>query len=272
MCGMALPRVLVTGATGFLGPFAVRALAGQALVTTTAQNGADLALDLTLPGAVERLLRECRPDFVLHLAARSRLADCERDPAAAQRLNADVPAELAGRLSARLLFVSTDLVFDGRSAPYRAGDPIGPLSQYGLGKAQGEERVLAAGGRVARLPLLFGADPQGRGASAMVRRALAARRPLPLYTNEYRTPLHALDAARGLTALLLSPASKPLVHLPGPERMSRWQFAQRLCAAHGLPQDLLQPVECQDPSRPRDVSLTGDWLPGREFAAMLADA
>jgi dTDP-4-dehydrorhamnose reductase len=93
-----------------------------------------------------------------------------------------------------------------------------------------------------------------------------------LYVNEYRTPLHATDAARALVALVADPAGPGLLHLAGPERLSRWEFGRRFAARHGLRADLLQPVECLDPLRPRDVSLLGDLPPARGLDAMLADA
>jgi len=174
-------------------------------------------------------------------------------------------------LGPRLVHVSTDLVFDGRAAPYAAFDPVAPLSVYGQTKAEGEELALARGARIVRLPLLFGPDAQGRGATAMLRAALAAARPQALFTNEYRTPLHAADAADALADLVLRDALPRIVHVAGPERVSRWELGQRFCRTHGLSTSWLEPVECQDAMRPRDVSLRG-MLPQRTLAEMLADS
>lgn len=270
---MASLRILVTGATGFLGAHvvaAVRAAGHRAL--STGRRGGDVAVDLLAPGMVAAVIQAGTPDLVVHLAAMSRLDDCERDPAAAMRANAWLPEQFAERFGARLLHVSTDLVFDGAHAPYGVHDAIGPRSMYGQSKALGEERVRAHGGRVVRLPLLFGPDEHGRGATASLRAALAQRRPLSLYPNEYRTPLHAADAAAALVALAVEPDGPGLVHLAGPERVSRWELGRRFVAAHGLDAGLLQPVECQDPLRPRDVSLAGEWRAARSLATMLADS
>src|SRR5262249_54017952 len=157
------------------------------------------------------------------------------DPEGARQLNALVPEALARELGRRLLLVSTDLVFDGRSPPYTATAAVAPLSVYGATKSEGEERVLAAGGRVGRLPLLFGPDAHHPGPTGMTRAATAAGRPLQLYPNEYRPPLHAADAARGLVEYLVLDAGPAVVHLPGPERISRWALGRRFCAAHSLP-------------------------------------
>lgn len=270
---MSTLRILVTGATGFLGGHLVAAVQRAGHVALTAStSGGDVAVDLTAPGMIGAVVEALRPDVAVHLAALSSIAACERDPSRAQRVNAWLAGELAERFGARLLFVSTDLVFDGRAAPYDERSPVGPLSVYGASKVAGEERVWARGGRVARLPLLFGADAHGRGASASLRQALAAGRSAQLYTNEYRTPLGAGDAAKALLQLVVAPDGPNLVHLPGPERVSRWQLAQRLCTAHRLPTDLLQAVECADPLRPRDVSLAGALGAARDLDAMLRDA
>jgi len=259
---MGMPRVLVTGAGGLLGPWVVADLRRRGLdVWTVGRSAGDVVADLCAPGMVDAVLEATAPEVVVHLAALSRIADCAADPQRAMRCNAVLPGELAARLGPRCIAVSTDLVFDGRAAPYAPTAPLAPLSVYGSSKAAGEERVLAHGGNVVRLPLLFGPDGAGRGATAMVRDAILAGRTVTLFTNEYRTPLHCLDAAAMLAGLVLEllegtlPRAPRLLHFAGPERCSRWELGRRLCAQHGLPAALLRPVECTDPTRPRDVSL-----------------
>ena len=269
---MQAHRILVTGASGFLGGHVVAALQQAGHVVSTAQrSGGDAAVDLLGPGMVAAVAEALEPELVLHLAAMARLADCERDPDRAQRTNAWLPGQFAQRFGQRLLFVSTDLVFDGRSAPYGELSPVAPLSVYGTSKAQGEEQVRTHGGRVVRLPLLFGPDQKGRGATASLQKALAARETTPLFTNEYRTPLHVVDAAQALAVAVVDVGGPSLAHLPGPERISRWQLARRFCLMHGLDVSLLRAVECQDAARPRDVSLAGTWQASRSLEAMLAD-
>lgn len=268
---MSRPRALVTGHTGFLGPYATAALLASFDVVTASRSGGDVVADFGDPSSAAALVAALRPDFVLWLAANSRVADCELDPEGARRVNADAPGRAATVLGPRMLYVSTDLVFDGRAAPYAPLDSTGPLSAYASSKADGEERVLACGGRVARLPLLFGKDGRGRGASEMVRRAVSRGEPLSLFTNEYRTPIHCRDAARTLAALLPLVGFARIVHVGGPQRVSRWEFGRMLCTAHGLPCESLRPAECQDPLRPRDVSLRNE-IAQRELGEMLLDA
>ena len=269
---MGALRILVTGAEGFLGRYvasAVRAAGHEAL--TTSRSGGDAAVDLLAPGMIDAVVEGLRPDLVIHLAAMSRMRACERDTEAAARVNAWLPAELAKRFGARLLVTSTDLVFDGRSAPYAEDEAPSPLSAYGASKARGEQQVLALAGRVVRLPLLFGGDDRGRGATASLRAAAASGRGMGLFTNEYRTPLHAADAAAALAEAVLAPDGPNVFHLPGPERVSRWELGQRFCEAQEVSTDSFDAVECHDPLRPRDVSLSGGWCASRGLDDMLAD-
>lgn len=269
---MAPLRILVTGCSGFVGPHVIAAItdAGH-LPLATGRRGGDAVTDLLATSMVAAVVQALQPDLVINLAALAKLQDCERDPALAERTNVWLPQQFAERFGARLLHVSTDLVFDGAGAPYAPGAAVAPRSIYGASKARGEEAVGKHGARVVRLPLLFGPDAQGRGASASLRTAAARRSAVSLFTNEYRTPLHVVDAARALVELIVDPSGPPLVHLPGPERVSRWQLGGRFAAAHGLDAALLHPTECQDPLRPRDVSLASAWRATRSLSAMLAD-
>ena len=280
---MSTPVVLVTGATGFLGPFVVAELRRVARVvqlrrrvgeadSAVGDPGASdiVAADLTDLEALDRAVSSSAPDFVLHMAAMSRMADCGGDPERARATNSLPAGVIAGRCGKRSLFVSTDLVFDGRSAPYEPLDSVAPLSVYGQTKAEGEELALSKGGRVARLPLLFGPDQAFRGATMMVRRAVEQQQTVTLYTNEYRTPLHARDAARGLVETLFAPDGARLVHLAGPERVSRWELGRRYCALHQLPTTHVSAVECQDAARPRDVSLVSAWQAPRSLDDQLS--
>lgn len=269
---MAALRILVTGSQGFLGGYVVSAIRSIGHVAlTTSRSGGDAQVDLLAPGMVTAVIEALRPDVVLHLAAMSRMAECQSDPDRAARVNAGLAELWAERFGGRMLFASTDLVFDGRRGPYGEDAAPAPLSVYGATKADGEDRVRHHGGRVVRLPLLFGADDSGRGATASLRDTMAAGERCSLFTNEYRTPLHAKDAAQALVEFVANPDGPNVFHLPGPERVSRWQLAQRLVAAQGLSVEALESTECQDPLRPRDVSLLGAWCAMRSLDEMLAD-
>jgi dTDP-4-dehydrorhamnose reductase len=271
-------RVLLTGASGFLGS----ALHGELIargheVSGSRPPGAPRRIDLASPGAGARLVEETAPDALLHAAAMADIGPCAADPALAQRVNADAPAELAAACALRrlrMLHVSTDQVFDGRHGAWREEDEPAPRHDYGASKLAGERGVLAAcpDAMVVRLALLTGAAPEGRRSSSSSLLQTLARGGRPqLFRDEWRTPLAVLDAARALVDLLeretcwqgasgapLPGCSGRLLHLGGPERLSRLELGRRIAEVAGFAPDLCLAstrAEAGQVERPADLSL-----------------
>jgi dTDP-4-dehydrorhamnose reductase len=135
-------KVLVTGAGGMLAQAAIPALA-EAGHDVVGLKHADA--DVTQPGALDHALKAFRPDWIFHLAAFTRVDDCESDPDRAHLVNAIGSrnvAQAAAAGGAALLAISTDYVFAGDATlPYREYDPVAPRSVYGASKWAGEQAV-----------------------------------------------------------------------------------------------------------------------------------
>jgi dTDP-4-dehydrorhamnose reductase len=220
-------------------------------------------VDLADADAVATAFDEAQPDVVVHGAALATVSACQREPARAEQFNAHgsaLLAELAEHAKARLLHISTDMVFDGERGGYREDDAVAPLSVYGRTKAAGERAVLAGSRNlVVRVSLLFGPTLIGRPSFFDEQvSALREGRPIPLFHDEWRTPLSLLVAARGLLALAVSD-SVGLIHMGGPQRLSRLEMGQRLAAfLHHDPAPIVSAPRLSAPAaepRPRDLSL-----------------
>jgi dTDP-4-dehydrorhamnose reductase len=269
-CGPA-PRFLVTGASGQLGAYLLRelrsgweAVAAWSGSTSGERFGVPLRpVDLTDLDAAAAAFRDARPAVVIHAAAMARVADCFRDPVWAGRVNAGGAATLAGLCAdagARLVYVSTDLVFDGKRAPFRETDAPRPVSAYGRTKHAAEEAIRATPrAAVARVSLLFGPSRNGQRSFFDVQAAaLRAGLRVTLFADEWRTPLSLATAARALLALARSDFVVVL-HVGGPERLSRLEMGLRLAAFLGADPAAIVPgrrdeAPAAEP-RPRDVSL-----------------
>jgi dTDP-4-dehydrorhamnose reductase len=262
-------KILITGASGLLGVYLLRE-ACQSSDQVCGWSGSRHVeffgipinpVDLTTPDHVAKALEEVSPDVILHTAALARVADCQQDPQRAHRVNVKgsrIAVEQAARIGARLVLVSTDLVFDGEKAPYRESDEARPVSVYGRSKREAEQVVLGYSNvAVVRLGLLFGPSLNGQPSFFDQQiSALRSGRPITLYADEWRTPLALCTAATSLLAIARS-SFRGLLHLGGPERLSRLEMGLRLASILGVSTEFLIPghrPHTGEP-RPRDVSL-----------------
>ena len=267
---MSAPRLLVTGGSGHLGGELVRRArdAGWEAVGTSFRAPGDVRLDVRDAAAVEALVAEVAPDCVVHTAYL-------QDGPDAWATNVDGSANVAAaaaRRGARLIHLSTDLVFDGRAGPYAEDDAVNPLLEYGRSKAAGE-RVVAdrdAGATIVRTSLIYG----GEGLSGHERRILDVvdgRADLAFFTDELRCPVHVSDLTGALLALAGIEHPGPL-HLAGADGVSRYELACLVAGANGRETAHLRTTTSAGlkPERPRDcrldcsraAALLGGPLPG----------
>jgi dTDP-4-dehydrorhamnose reductase len=264
-------HLLITGASGQLGGYLLREIRGRP-TTVTAWSGSRTEvlfgfplqpINLTDPEQLAFAFDAARSDVIIHAAAISTVAQCYQAPDEARAINTDATArltELAAVARARLVLVSTDLVFDGEKGDYREDDMPAPLSMYGRTKLAAEHQVLAyEHGVVVRASLLFGPTLVGRPAFFDDQvRALRGAQPVRLFSDEWRTPLSMLTAARAILSVAAS-SFTGLLHLGGPERLSRLEMGQRLASFLGADSTALVATAraraAAPEPRPRDVSL-----------------
>lgn len=262
-------RVLVTGASGLLGiNIALEARQDHTvigLVNTHSLRSAPfevLTVDLLTEGRIERLLEETHPDWVIHCAALANLEACESEPALAAQINTEVPRKLAvhvARGGARLLYVSTDAVFDGQRGDYSETDLPNPLSVYARTKLDGERAVMEADplAIVARVNL-FGWSLTGkRSLAEWFFNNLSAGNPVMGFTDVYFCPLLANHLAQILLEMLARELSG-LFHVVSSQCSTKYEFGVALARQFGLDEGLISPasVEQSGLKAPRSPNLT----------------
>jgi dTDP-4-dehydrorhamnose reductase len=277
-------RVVLTGASGQLGAYVLERLRADAHEVwpwsgRVAERRGAVELepvDLTDAEATGRALAAADPEVIIHAAALSRAEEARRDPARAQAVNVEATRRLAhwcAEQARRLVYTSTDLVFSGSRAWNREDDPAAPILAYGRTKRAAEPLVLAVPrGLVARLSLLYGPTRSGR--AVYYDNAIAAierGEPQTFFEDEFRTPLDLATAATALVRLATTEA-RGVVHVAGPERVSRYELMRRVAAVLGLDPALVRANQQSDAPapepRPADVSLDSErlmaLLPGLE--------
>lgn len=220
-------------------------------------------LNLLKEKDIYALLNQLKPDVVIHTAAISDAHWCETHPEQSEAINvvgSIMLAKACAEQEAQMVFVSTDLVFDGANPPYKRSDSPNPLSLYGKQKAKAEKEIRQVNPKatIARVPLMFGANgPTSNNMLSGMIDKWKAGETLQLFTDEYRTPADGRSVAQGLYMAAAHPGT--ILHLGGSERVSRYDFGLRVADTFGLPKWQLKPLlqsELTLPApRPKDVSL-----------------
>lgn len=273
---MKLSTIAVTGASGFLGRVVADRLAHSHTVLRLghAHGGPDIErLDLRDAEAVRAWVERTRPDVVIHGAAYRDPDFCEAHPEETERLNAGAVRNLCAALRepARLVFISTDYVFDGRHPPHREDDPCSPVQEYGRSKVRGEHAALARpGSLVLRIPLLIGAasDFAASGFLAqIVAQHLKGTEPHTCDDALIRYPTWIADVAEAI-AFLLERHAAGIYHMSGADRMTRYDAVRAAARVLGFPFDHVQPSRTAMPrtaARPPDSALATDKIRGLGF-------
>jgi dTDP-4-dehydrorhamnose reductase len=250
-------RILVTGASGLLGlNLALTAATetaekhivfGQVFTHPIRSPGFTVwQADLLAPGAVESMLDQAQPDWVINCAALAVVDACEADPALAQQLNVDLPAKLAtlvGRGGARLVHLSTDAVFDGRSGGYSEADLPNPLSVYARTKLAGERAVAEAhpGALIARVNLYGWSLSGQRSLAEFFFYNLQAGRGVNGFTDVHFCPLLVNDLSQ-LLLKMLGKGLHGLYHAVSSECLTKYDFAIALARRFGFDEALVRPT------------------------------
>ncbi len=268
-------RLLITGVTGLLGiNLAWEALqAGHEIVGVGRRALPQapfrvLSLDLAVPGAAEAAFRIARPDAVVHTAALADLDACERQPALAARLNAELPGEIAA-LAARegipLVHISTDAVFDGQRGDYTEDDAPHPLSVYARTKLAGERAVQQTNPAAAVLRVnFFGWSLSGRRSLAeWFLNNLQEGRTVRGFTDVVFCPLLANHLA-SLILAVLEHRLHGLYHALSPRCLSKYAFGVALAEQFGYDAAHIQPASVAEAGlaarRAHNLALRSDKL------------
>lgn len=238
-------NLFLAGASGLVGSAFARAAArrGHRVIGTVGAYpgpleglAEKLALDLADEAATTSAVLEVFPEAIVNCAAISVPEQCEANPALAQRLNVGLPAllaRLAHHVSARLVHISSEQVFDGRQTqPYTSADRPAPINLYGRQKLESERLVQAAAPEFAvtlRVPLLMGNSPAGqRSHHERLFAEWSAGRTPRLFTDEYRQPCSAENLAEVLLELCERPDLRGVYHWAGTELLSRHEIGRRI--------------------------------------------
>jgi dTDP-4-dehydrorhamnose reductase len=233
-----MKTLLVTGASGFLGWNVCRFQPEEWKIVGTYHSHKEglfpkteyLKLDLTDKNQLWKAIKDVKPTAVFHLAANSNTNFCEEKPEESYLINVEATAHLAEMCAdrkIRLVFTSSEQVYDGSKDSYTETDQPAPGNEYGRQKLEAEKRLaeIYPEASIARISVLFG---QGSPASqSFLQQWLDAWQkffPVTAFHDEFRTFLSGASAADGLY-LLLDQDAQGVFNLAGANVLSRYDFA-----------------------------------------------
>ncbi|MCC6695512.1 MAG: NAD(P)-dependent oxidoreductase [Candidatus Hydrogenedentes bacterium] len=267
-------RLMVTGAGGFVAGSIIQDAVNGWEVHGVSRSPAPVEMSNLVWHQLPEVDADClhdvfhdiEPDALIHTAALADIDFCEANKELAEQVNTTLTRELAELCEdhdTRVVFLSTDTVFDGERGLYTEDDPPHPVNFYGTTKVRAEEAVASVGGNavIARVALVMGLPVLGAGNSFVSRMiaTLEAGKNATAPSNEVRSPVDVFTLGRALVELAGNDFLGR-IHLSGNDVLNRYDMMLRIAARLGYAPDR---IIAQDPSgipgrapRPRDVSLS----------------
>lgn len=264
-----MKKILITGLSGFLGHYLYKFRPYNVEITGTFFNNKPefqkielVHLDLS---NVEKFLvsNKNKYDIIIHCAAESSLSKCEQDPKQAYKLNSDATKKLAQwseNQGSRFVFLSTDIVFDGKKGNYSENDIPDPINIYGKSKLEAERIInkIHNNAAIIRLALCLGKGLEKTHSFIdWLLAKLENNEDINLYYDEFRTPISAPIAAMAIWKIALSEYCG-IIHLAGIEKIDRFNFGVKMLQHLKSEKfHLLQKISSSTSMypRPKDVSM-----------------
>ena len=244
-------RIVVTGANGQLGQAVMRQFDGHHELYPLGHADIELSEARTAD-----TIAALRPHVIVHAGAMTNVDGCARDPDAAYAANAlgsRWVAQAAVRSNARMVYISTNEVFDGTATtPYGEFDRANPINAYARSKYAGEQAARELVDRLyVRVAWLFGGT---RNFLRTVLRLSSEQSSLRMVDDEIGSPTHAGDVAAALGQLLTTDAYGTY-HFVNQGSCSRYELAATVLAAAGRATVTLEPMKLAEFVRPSRVPL-----------------
>ena len=240
-------RITILGASGLLGQALTREWRGDEVAGFSIED-----IDIRDAAAVRALVAKQRSDWIVLAAAYTDVDGCESNRELAFAVNRDGAvnvAEAAKQASAKVLFLSSDYVFDGsKTSPYETTDARNPQSIYGRSKAEAEVRLLEIlpDCCILRTAWMFGMG--GKCFPDTILKLAATRPAIDVVNDQRGCPTYSIDLARAIMQLCRQGAAG-IVHATNAGDCSWFEFAREIVKAAGLP-TAVRPVSTRQMARP----------------------
>lgn len=258
-------KFFITGGSGLLGErLATIANNDYELVLSHNSNPTSntVKCDITDKNEVEKTITENKPDVIIHCAAMTDVDLCEDKIDLAYKINSEGTQNItkaSEKIGAKIIYVSTDFVFDGKKGYYSEEDEVNPLGIYAKSKYDGEIQVkkYSSNWAIARVSVLYGWHKK-QNFTTWVINQLRNNNPINIVTDQINSPTYADNAAEAIFEIAKQDKNG-IFHTSGNDRINRFDFTKKIAEAFNLNKDLINPTTSkqfvQKAPRPQDSSL-----------------
>jgi len=261
--------VLVTGVTGLVGYNLFNKIKENCIgISRTASFPNTFPLDLTNKEATRTFLQEHKPTVVYHCAANPNVEYCEDNKEDVKGINLDANrnlTEACKEIGAKLVFTSSDYVFDGKNGPYTEEDTPSPINIYGKHKIETEKIIqsLLEDYLIIRTTVIYGHELQGKNFVVRFVKTLKEGKTITVPIDQFGSPTYVEDLVEAMIELV-ELEKKGIYNVSGPETDNRYKFALQIAEVFDLDKSLIKPVTSdvlnQRAPRPMKAGLKIDKL------------
>lgn len=261
-------ELLVTGASGLLGNRIVDLAKNDHTIIplhkTKPLHSNSIKLDITNLSDALSLFNKLKPNAVIHTASETNVDKCETEREHAWKVNVEGTRNIAlacAKTNAKLVYISTDYVFDGEKGNYKEEDKPNPINYYGLTKLEGEKQVAqhCRNYAILRTSVLYGWHPWKQNFTTWTINQLKQNKEITVVEDHYNTPT-LVDNLAEMALEVVEKDLQGLLHASGSERISRYEFAKQIAKTFNLNPHLIRPTRMSQlttwtAKRPKDSSL-----------------
>lgn len=259
-------KILITGSNGLLGQKLVELLVSEnieVIATSKGSNRLSLkdgyiydSMDITDADNIHFIFARYQPSVVINTAAMTNVDQCEIDHKGCQLLNVEAVKNLidaCGKISAHLIHLSTDFVFDGTKGSLTEEDQPNPISFYGHSKLTSEKLVIESTLKwsIIRTILVYGVaqDMSRSNIILWVKRSLESGKEIQVVNDQWRTPTLAEDLAWGCY-LVAKNGVRGIFHISGDEMITPYQLALKTADFFELDKSLIKETNVSEFTQP----------------------
>jgi len=250
---MDVTKILITGGSGLLGKALMETAPSEYSISATYfPNEPDVLtgagffkLDITNKSEVLSSIKRINPDVIIHTAAIGNVDYCEKNKDVSWVTNVEGTKniiEAAGECNAKIIYISSNAVFDGNNPPYKEEDDVSPLSYYGETKVVCERLIRNSGldNAIVRAILMYGWHNSAERQNIFTW-VLGSEVPLKIVNDTYTNPLLALNCADAIWAITLKEKTG-VFHIAGADCVTGYDFALKIAEVFHLDKSMLTPV------------------------------